>query len=397
MDFDCVLTGDHSHSNLETKPVICAVSRAEERRKLFSKLPLAAQEALAPKVSFFDGKSDNAGKWLDETKEFALFNQMEMSFAFDMLLRGDCRLLWNEFSANRKDLSNEEVSRWFLATFTRPRSVVDKVKELSNVSQRHDERYQCFELRVRSLVTEIFKTPEAMDEIIKAFVVHGIHNDKLREAFILEPDMPSEKRLTMASMLEQLTPKSVAAVLPNRMRYSDAVRKPNMDNYQPRKMGFHQPQGRENKQLIMKNENSNNQPILANQQRNFPNESMKSIAKRYCYRAWGRQEPRPDLLKPGHCFCCGEAGHRRIDCPLNGRCLVCGKEGHNFRDCYKIHKSNRREATSQPILCIQEEEDLIEDITDFNDSDSNSEVQFGKQEKNGPQPTIAISSVGLHQ
>ena len=75
--------------------------KREEQQKAFANLPPKAQEWLASRPTFFDGSSQEAEKWLENTREFASFNQMELFFAFDMLMSGNVKLLWQDFCQNR--------------------------------------------------------------------------------------------------------------------------------------------------------------------------------------------------------------------------------------------------------------------------------------------------------
>ena len=111
---------------------------------------------MVPTPTFFDGVSDQAEDWIQTTKDFAIFNHMELNFAFDMLLRGDAKQLWQEFSSHRDSIANEEVEKWFSETFADVRTVCDKMKDFSSVQQRADEKYRSFEIRVRKMVDDIF-------------------------------------------------------------------------------------------------------------------------------------------------------------------------------------------------------------------------------------------------
>ena len=120
-------------------------------------MPQKTQEMLVPRPTFFDGSAQKAEDWLQMTKEFANFNQIELSFAFDMLLRGDSKDLWQEFSNKKEAITNDAVEVWFTETFSNVKSIYDKIKELSAVRQRVDEKFRSYELRVRKLVIEVFE------------------------------------------------------------------------------------------------------------------------------------------------------------------------------------------------------------------------------------------------
>ena len=109
------------------------------------------------KPSFFDGINEDAEDWMQKTKQFATFNQMEFSFALDMLLRGVAKQLWEEYNSSNDPITNEEVEKWFIETFSSTKSICDKVKELSVIKQRQDEKYRNFEIRVKKMVTDVFQ------------------------------------------------------------------------------------------------------------------------------------------------------------------------------------------------------------------------------------------------
>ena len=78
IETDNFLTGDHAEIN-----TITLQKKEEEQQKAFANLPLKAQELLAPRPTFFDGSCQEAEKLLGNTKEFASFNQIKLSFSFD--------------------------------------------------------------------------------------------------------------------------------------------------------------------------------------------------------------------------------------------------------------------------------------------------------------------------
>ena len=50
---------------------------------------------------------------------FCVINQMEFSFAFDMLLHNDAKQLWQELCQINESISNEDAEKWFLKNFGR--------------------------------------------------------------------------------------------------------------------------------------------------------------------------------------------------------------------------------------------------------------------------------------
>ena len=180
------LTGNHVEVSAITR------QRKEERQKIFKNLPQATQEMLVPKPTFFDGSSDTAEDWIQTTKEFASFNQMELPFAFDMLLRGDAKELWQEANTSEDLMTNDKCENWFRLTFINVKSMVEKISDLSSIKQRVDEKYRNFEIRVKKLVKEIFESKRSPDEISRIFILNGLRSEKLKESFALQPELNGE-------------------------------------------------------------------------------------------------------------------------------------------------------------------------------------------------------------
>lgn len=86
------LIGDHTEISAVTK------AKRDERNKIFANLPQKTQELLFPKPIFFTGNAEDAGDWIQSTKVFTIYNQMEFSFTLDILLRRAAKLLWQKFS-----------------------------------------------------------------------------------------------------------------------------------------------------------------------------------------------------------------------------------------------------------------------------------------------------------
>ena len=66
------LIGDHGKINTITR------AKNEENQKIFSNLPQKTQEMLIPKPTCFEGSSHDAEDWMQTTKDFAIFNRMEL-------------------------------------------------------------------------------------------------------------------------------------------------------------------------------------------------------------------------------------------------------------------------------------------------------------------------------
>ena len=90
------LTGDQVKINIITR------AKSEEKQKIFSNLLQKTQEMLIAKRTFFEGSSHDAEDWMETTKNVAIFNRIELSFALDMLLRRDAKQIWQEFSRSNE-------------------------------------------------------------------------------------------------------------------------------------------------------------------------------------------------------------------------------------------------------------------------------------------------------
>lgn len=318
---------------------------------------------------------------------------MELSFAFDMLLRDDAKQLWQEFSSFKEAVSNEEIEKWFLETFSHAKTVYDKVQDLATMQQRPDEKYRSFELRVKKLVSEVFDKKNTLEEITRLFILQGLNSKKLKESFTLDPAMSDDRRRELAVNFEKLTPtKPINAI---KKTYAQSVFQSDPRKTFQKETSFKKPspivQERDfgvkeyHRPSVNRTESPNNER---------PMRSMKAIASKFYNDCRGKPTPRGDYLKPGACFCCGELGHRKFECPLRNKCLICGKEGHSFRECHLARKPSYN--SPRRILCIHDEEDEADIQTESEASDCVSSLSM-EDKKNWNQPPVPISSVGLSQ
>ena len=330
---------------------------------------------------------------------------MELNFAFYMLLQWDAKKLWQEFSSHRDSIANEEVEKWFSETFADLRTVCDKMKDLSSVQQRADEKYRSFEIRVRKMVDDIFNLKLSAEEMTRLFVFQGLKCDKLRESFALDTSVSDDRRRELASYLEKLTVRQeINAVKP---KYADMVSRNTKPEYarqftQPSHSVRQPSRIPDRSQPIVGNNDrffdnrylrhttpSRNQSEDRYGQNNRPQRSMKMIAKEFYNKCRGIAPPNPEVLRPGACFCCGDITHQRRECPLRNRCLICGKHDHRFKDCYLATKPNQ--ISQRRIMCIHDDE------TDDPIEEKLQEIEEDNDEKNRYQPLVPISSVGLSQ
>ena len=110
----------------------------------------------------------------------------------------------------------------------------------------------------------------------------------------------------------------------------------------------------------------------------------------------GFADPNPCELRLGQCFCCGEEGHRRFECPLKDKCLICGKNGHNFRDCSLLNGRREYNNNVKKISCIHEgtENQQVYSHDDREEYSSDCQQHEVEVRKNVSDPIAHISSLG---
>ena len=332
---------------------------------------------------------------------------MGISFAFDMLLRGDAKELWQETNTNEDFNSNEKCESWFRSTFINDKSLVDKITDLSSVKQRIDEKYRNFEIRVKHVVHDIFESKRSPEEISRVFILNGLRSEKLKESFALQPELNDEKRRELAANLDKFVAKSNVNVVNG--SYANAVK---ISAFEPKfnKVGndyrgkyFHHKENTPKYSTISRKPTNDSRiannmqqlkDINEDQRREFPKHSLKYVATKIYNRCHGKAPPRVEFLQHSAFFCCGETNHRRINCPLKNRCLICGKEGHAFRNCALLQRGHN----NQRILCIaeQEREESSNECDSLIDFEHDAINILENNEKIVQQPAVSISSVRLH-
>ena len=88
---------------------------------------------------------------------------------------------------------------------------------------------------------------------------------------------------------------------------------------------------------------------------------MQSSTPRNCRRFGKTHQGRCDTERSAiRCFCCGETGHVKLNCPKKDRaCFLCGVLGHRIKYCPRMKRDKSRASVQQPTkvgTSIQKEE-----------------------------------------
>ena len=409
------VTGDHAGE-------INAVSRGKGTKNMFDSLSKQAREMLNFNVRKFDGRvGSEAEAWLKDIREWLRIEDRSLVDALDLLLTDAAAILWNAEKPTKT--SDELAKEWFIETFTVRKTITNKIVELAEAHQGTDERFPVFEIRIRKLVKDIFNSDMSEEQIIRDIIAHRARDDRIKEVFMSGKTTSFEDAREMAKIQEKIeiannNRQNIVAI--QRESYASAASRTNrpMTYPQDNKKKFLNSAHQQKEARYDMNEgrtNSNNRfiPIMEEynrgndsrsewnngpaSERRMPSVSLKNIARKMFNDSRGVETNRIERLTPGQCFCCGEKGHRRFECPMRNRCLICGKEGHSFRDCFLL-KNDR--GYKKRVSCIYEEV-RDEDVDDTReDGHSNYEENIQKsieRQKNKNDPIAFISSVGSTQ
>ena len=407
---DCV-TVDHSRD-------INAITRAKGSKNMFDSLSKQAREMLNFNVRKFDGKvGSEAELWLKDIREWLRIEDQSLVDALDLLLTDAAALLWE--ATKTPKMTDEMAKEWFVETFTVRKTITNQIVELAQVHQENDERFQVFEIRVRTLVKSVFSSEMTEEQIVRDIISNRAKDDRVKEIFMSGKTTSFEDARDMAKIQEKIEMSNnnkynIDAI--RRESYAAAVSKGKYNRRQQEKVETTTPYKTEERRDISyemdKPNNARFVPIMnedriengryrgrkdmSETERRIPTVSLKDIARRAFNDSKGRNTPQPTRLLPGQCFCCGEKGHRRLECPLKDKCLICGKEGHGFRNCYLLKNENKFQ---KRVACIFEESQQ-ENYNEFVDNYDNYEEVLQKsmdKTKNKDDPIAFISSVGSTQ
>ena len=396
------VTGDHA-------AYLNPVTRAQETKKnIRDVLPKKAQELLDMDIRKYDGRcAKEAEKWLKAIDEWIERNDLRRTEAFDQLLFEEAAILWKNFKTDKT--TDDNAKEWFKETFTIKRSITDKIMELAVIRQDDNERYATFEIRVLKLVREVMNSGMKEEDIANDLITTRVRDKRLRDDLITKPNMTPKDRNELAKIYEKVeTVEKTEDILAIRnLTYADATRNKKFvkNTYESNRQNLRENSNRRNDyrretpdNRIDRNEKRYDRFERRDEPKRMPTVSLKHIAKQVYNRHRGLPVPSGGEIRSGQCFCCGEHGHMRFQCPLKDKCLICGKAGHNFNDCYLLNKKEGTSSNySRRIACIHEEEqeDLNsrnDDNDEFNDEMQNHRVE---KEKNARDPIAYISSMGL--
>ena len=398
-----IFTGDHA--KVET---IQAVTR-QQRKLILESLPKQARDILNFNVRKFNGRNTTEAElWIKDIEDWLMMNELSLVSIFDLLLSEEAGILWKDFKI--PNITDKEAKEWFSDTFTKKKSITDRICDLARVEQEKNERFATFEIRVKKLLDDIFDCGLSREEIVRNIVTNRVQNERLKENFVSNTKMSREEMRTMAKVFESnditernMRIEEIQAV--DRRSYANAVRERNtqwehkskpkaiVQNsrvFEPdhqRHIAYQDKQFNSSKPIS--EEQRDRKANDYEERRNLPTVSMKHIARKLYNKCRGLPEPKEEKLKPGQCFCCGDSNHLRFQCPLKDRCLICGKSGHTFRECYLIN--NNYERKQHQVYCIHDEE---QDDSEIMNEPLLHDVEY---KKNQSDPVVHISSVGSSQ
>ena len=377
------VTGDHAE--------ISVLSRTQQRQKIVESLPKNIQDSIYPIIKkFHGGKEEDPKDWLSSIEDFVSINSLNLGAAFDLLLHGDAKELWTSFKENHKTPSDVEIRTWFTSKYVKSKSFFQKIDEMSQLRQRLDERYENFAIRVMKLVREVLSASQTEEMIIKEIVTKRMYSEKVRESIAMNPEMSLQEIEKLAVNFENSidlndkaeiiafaeTPKiqkpNYAAAVRNKVNLSSQAIIPqpvikNHDfNVQRQDRIYDRQHGLERTSDRQHGRERRYEPerSVDNMTRPKPTVCMKHIARRIYNKAKGLPEPEYRPLQPGECYCCGESGHIRNNCPLNRCCLICGKGNHFFNNCPLLRNNSRR------IQCIHDENNTDDLAYKYDDADN---------------------------
>ena len=247
--------------------------------------------------------------------------------------------------------------------------MTDKIKDLATLQQGSEERFAIFEIRIRKALADILHSGCGEEDIVHDLITNKVRDFRLREVLLTKPETKMEETRNLAKIFEssEKTEGYVKAIdqrtyarvaergtkeVQNTVPYSKNIIEPSRNEYNQRATEQHgNYRGRREqfqREDYRRSERGNNFS-----EQTLPTVSMKFIAKRLYNESRGLPSPPIQKLTVGDCFCCGEKGHRRHECPLRNKCLICGKEGHIFRNCLSLRRETPRQF--QRVACIEEE------------------------------------------
>lgn len=397
--------------NYITGDQIITRSMASESEKILASLPKEVKEQLIPAVTRFHGLvGEESEKWLEKTQNFARINDFSMSSVFGFLFADDAKVLWESFVTDKK-LKDTECIEWFKEKFVNKRKLLQIFEELVTIEQSSGERFETFEIRVSKLVEKALSGTVSKEELVKEILCKKVKSTKLKDAFIMKEEITVNEMKVMAQTIEKQ--QECNESVPEKISYAAAIREDRngsqvnnnrmqndfqrhyVNNTHRNNGNYTNIQRNTNNRRypdVQKNGNTQNYNGVRNTNNNQsysrerPTHSMKYLAKREYYKSLGRPAPAECKLGPHDCFCCGEHGHKKQDCPMKNKCLICGKSGHFYKRCYRLRNSQIATIDEIKINSVIEDDITVEELDEIN--------ALHHEVKNVAAPTAHISSVG---
>ena len=397
------ITGDHAEESNDQD--VKNIAAASKQKIVMDTLPKTVQDILNLNIRRFDGKSaKEAEDWLRDISQWRNISKLPLMTTFDILLTDEAQLLWTSVKGNTTE---DAAHKWFVDTFTIKKSFSKKLMELASLQQKPDERFATFEIRTMSLLKEILSSNMTEEELLLDLLKDRVRDQRLKDTLITKPNIQIDEARALAKILEAnevvknnhevvyaVEQKTYANVTRNKQYYTPRFQQ-QVRQEQPRNTSY---EDKSNNHLRRPQEMQGGNEM---DRRPTPAVSLKDIAKRRYDIDRGIKPQQPRRLSPGDCFCCGNQGHMRHECPLKGKCLLCGKDNHNFRQCHLL--SRRESPQNFKIACVQEDEESSkkDDHTEEHSYDDADNMSYGGnfQDLDGRKNSVnligSISSVGL--
>ena len=247
------------------------------------------------------------------------------------------------------------------------------------------------------MVKGIFSSGMSEEDIVRDIISHRVRDDRVKEILMTKTEMNVEEARGMAKVYENIEMSKTetrAVNIIKKTTYAQVTNRGNnqdkYNDYQVQRLQSINDSPRRNEQIRRPPISTSNDRFNYQEQRKLPTVSLKYIARKLYNDSRGVDTKAAEKLTTGQCFCCGERGHRRFECPLKDKCLICGKEGHSFRNCHLL--GNYRQPRRQNIACVFDEEQETDNVSY---DDNEIYVDQSRERKNSDDPIAFISSVGL--
>ena len=167
-------------------------------------------ELISPLITKFTGeRSVDAENWIKSMVQFTVMNSLCLSGAFDLFLTDGAKDLWEFYKDESGKLDNQSVEDWFRLKFTKQRKILELISDVFNISQKKDEMFEVFELRVKKTVHKLFDGSIAEEDLVKEIIAKRINSEKIKEECAMDPDLTvseiKKKAINLAVSYTHLT------------------------------------------------------------------------------------------------------------------------------------------------------------------------------------------------